>query len=229
MKNAFKLTAYTIVLFFAIGTGSCKKNDDNANWQAQAAEAETYRIKKHTYIETQNGNATTETNYTYNTDNTIATETNGTLAYTYTYANGLVLKVDADNGNVFETYHLNADGFVDTLSYDEYNYFSFTYNDYGTVTSKDFMGMPLFFNWSNGNLTSAGNGGMANYDFITDKFSTVNSTNRGMLFMGRESVNLPSRGYSDNFDELHFYYEFDDLQRVTRRTTEISDETFTYY
>lgn len=225
MKN----TIYLTLLLVVTGIAGCKKDDSNDDWKVQAAEAETYRIKKHTVIDSQNGNTATETNYTYNADNTIATETIGTLTYSYTYGNGVILKVNADNGDVFETYHLNADGFVDTLSYDEYNYFSFTYNDYGNVTSKDFMGMSLFFNWSNGNLTSAGNGGMANYDFISDKFSTINSANKGMLFMGRESANLPSRGYGIGFDPLLFTYEYDDLERVTRRYTEISDEYFTYY
>lgn len=224
MKN----TIYLVLLLAVVGMTGCKKDEGNDAWQALAAQAETYRIKKHTVIDSQ-GNTTSETTYTYNADNTIASENNGTLTYNYTYSNGLVLKVNAANGDVFETYHLNADGFVDTLSYDEYNYFSFTYNDYGNVTSKDYMGASLFFNWTDGNLSSAGNGGMANYDFITDKYSTINSANRGMLFMGRESVNLPSRGYSTGFDELHFTYEFDDLDRVIRRSTEISDESFTYY
>lgn len=223
-----KTSLYLSLLLIVCAIAGCNKNEGNANWQAKAAEAETYRIKKHIVIDLE-ANDTTENYFTYNTDNSIATESNASFGYTYTYGNGVVLKMLTTNSNVVETYHLNSEGFTDTLSYDEYNFFTFQYNSYGNVIKKDFQGLALTYNWTNGNLSSAGNGGMVNFDFITDKFSTINSTNKGALFAGRESVNIPSRGYNEYGDELIYTYEFDNLDRVIRRRTQISDEYFTYY
>lgn len=113
-------------------------------------------------------------------------------------------------------------GYADTVIFQGGDLMLRTYNTAGNLTKLVHQGGTVNYTWNNGNLATPG------IDYLTDKFSTINYINKGFSYLGNESKNLPKTGYvSIAFGSID--YEFDNLQRVTKRSTGIFEETFTYY
>ncbi len=217
MKTAFKLTTYTIVLFFAVAmvASSCKKEDVSPT-----------RIKTVTYTDTQGSSSMVET-YEYDDMDRLSKVLIGdSVAATFSY-NDLTVVEKTDAGNA--VYTLNSDGYVSSINFSYSTLVDFYYGSIGYVSQTVQGNVQKNYVWNNENLTSVYGSDTLEYTYLSDKFNTIGNEYKGQAFLGKDSKNLVNTvTYSAGPTTLTYAYEYDG-DKVSKRTLGTAVEIYTYY
>ncbi|MFN8296880.1 MAG: hypothetical protein U0T69_11835 [Chitinophagales bacterium] len=187
----------------------------------------------------------------------------GTYYYEYTYTNGSVSEYRSNepkyeqeqklsNGGIKlnctsnpSALKLDANGFYKgASSYCESTAFRYDTNGFITeqeYSTTDYNRIDKIINDSKNvtQIISKGysyNGGDFTYtstiQYHTDKPNTIGNINFGKIFLGNSSENLV-KSISENGNTINYFYEFDALQRVIKKTSKSNTEeivtAYTYY
>lgn len=220
MKTAFKLTAYTIVLFLAVAmvASSCKKDDTTDDIDT------TPKIK--TLLRTYS-NVTDTTTYAYDSQGRLVKEIINGQASNYSYGSNNIWVV-YDSGDTAEEYILNSDGYAASKRYVNMYILNYAYDADGHRISQDGF---YTYTWVSGNMTvEAGSSSSAEYTYATDKANTIGNANRGQKYLGTDSKNLANTvKYSGSSTSNTIQYDYDSENRVIRKSYEGFVELYTYY
>lgn len=213
MKNINLLLLLTLL----ISVAGCKKDDDDKdNTPGGLAKVKTYTLA------TTNGTPVTYT-YTYNSDGKLASElTDVNSGVYYSYSGNKITTTDL-NGDTLFVYTTNSDGYI-VIGVDPANTYTYEYNaDWNMTNNNGNMAT-----WGDGNRLTANNG-VNVYTYYTDKTNTVGNENKGQKYFGVDSKNLVHTLTFSNFSTTTYTYEFDTQNRVTKRLSSNTTETYTYY
>lgn len=220
MKTAFKLTAYTIVLFLAVAmvASSCKKEESSPT-----------RIKTITHTDTQGNNPVTETYFYDNADRLSSITVQDSLVTSYRYNDLTVIETYGDQNNV---YAINKDGYTTSINFYYDVLATITYDGVpGEYTyRKEGNGTETAFTWAGGNLVYTDLLGGVNLKYLSDKTNTIGNENTGRRFLGKDSKNLvDTETYLNASTTITYQYEYDAQNRVTKRSNGTAVEIYTYY
>lgn len=213
MKNINLL----FVLMLLISAVGCKKEDDDKdNMPGGLPKVKTYTLAP------TNGTPVTYT-YTYNADGKLASElTDVNSGVNYAYSGNKITTTDL-NGDTLLVYTTNTEGYV-VIGVDPANTYVYEYNDDWNMINNN----GNVATWGDGNRLTANNG-VNVYTYYTDKTNTVGNENKGQKYFGVDSKNLVKSLAFSNFSTTNYTYEFDAQNRVTKRLSVNSTETYTYY
>ena len=218
MKTAFKLSAYTVVLFVAVAmvASSCKKE-----------EIAPTRVHTINYAD-NNGNSLFTEEYIYDEQYRLSqVEIDDSLVASFTYNDLSVVETNGKNNGV---YALNTDGYVINTNYEFSVLTNFFYSTPGYVDSTKQGSVSTYYTWNGENLVSTYGTDTINYTYLTDKFTTIGNEYIGRAYLGKDSKNLVSTAtYTSSNTTISYTYEFDAQNRVTKRSNGTLVETYTYY
>lgn len=177
--------------------------------------------------------------YTYTKDGQIASQSNSLGDTTlYEYAKDKIIMRTLRN-NTIDTIQLNSRGYAE--NYKEKHLF---YDDNGFKVYENSIVGTFYWSVTNDNITTYTKETsptlISTYSYYYDKENYLSDTNRGQLFLGRDSKNLLNQivivgGNGDTLLNLSNQYLFDTLGRVTKRfiynskRTEVDSFAYSYY
>lgn len=249
MKKTFRKKAVASFFIIALLIGGCHKKND------VIPDANNGMPPANTKLKTSNnGNS----NFEYdNAGRATKVTNNGNNEYTFVYtADSVIQKRYLANGATMETYHmkLNANGLVENYVNDVYPAISikYEYNADNTMRKKinytnGILDNTTVYTYIGGNLAadstfspSGASWSGRKYQYYVDKFSTIENTNRGIVFWGTGNKNaLKKITYLTNCivqtTQDFLVPETDALNRLTKTSYQTNgtgtafSNTYTYY